>query len=396
MKKITLLLALIGSIPVFAQSKIQSGYIVTNFNKKVNVEINYSDWAKNPNTIEVIENGQTKKYSPKDIKEFGLDNGIKYVSYNGKIDLSGQNYNNLSEIREPEWGDISTFLKTTVDGSTKLYVYDNNNTVTYYFSKDDYDIKPLIYKIYKGDLSSTMKNEQFKNQLRVNAYCGNANLNRINYTKKDLEKYFIDYNNCASQQNIQIESNSLTKSVIEFGVQAGIRSEKNYVNFPAYVVDHEFNGTSPTFGVNAEYQFPFLKNKYALALEANYFHFKRQEIQASQRFGLAVERKIVEIPIGIKYYIKNDNLHKVFIDAFYNAKIDLSDSNYAEVVYSESAKAEINNISSFSLGAGYQWKNLGIKGRYNLNSNFEVGTYMKGHTSSFSLNIFYKFAKIEF
>ncbi|RLZ11394.1 porin family protein [Faecalibacter macacae] len=395
MNKITLLLSLI-SLPLLAQTKLEKGYIIDLNNQTIPVEIYYQDWAKNPNEIEAKINGELKKYTPKTIKEFGLENGINYVSYNGKIDNSSQFYNRISETKQPEWVETSTFLKTTVNGPSKLYVHDNNTTITYFFSKEDGEIKPLIYKIYKETQTTTSKNEQFKNQLRSNVYCGDVNVNKVNYTKNSLEKYFIDYNSCITNGAFKHNKDVSTKNIIEFGVQAGIRSEKNYVHYTSYDVENKFNGTSPTFGVNAEYQLPFLKNKYAIALEANYFHFKRQDVQASPRFGLAIERKIIEIPIGIKYYIKNDNEHKVFLDAFYNAKINLSDANYTEVVYSESAKTEIANMSSFSIGAGYQWKNLGLKARYNLKSSFDVGTYMSGDTSSFSLNLFYKFARIEF
>jgi len=221
-------------------------------------------------------------------------------------------------------------------------------------------------------------------------------VNKVNYTKNSLEKYFIDYNTCITNGDFQHNQEVNTKNVIEFGIQTGIRVEKNNVQYDAFDISNSFNATSPTFGINAEYQLPFLKNKYAIALEANYFHFKRQDVQASPRFGLAIERKIIEIPIGVKYYIKNDNEHKVFLDAFYNAKIDLSDSNYTEVVYSESFKDQIDNISSFSIGLGYQWRNLGLKARYNLKSKIDVGNYMSGDTSSFSLNLFYKFAKLKY
>ncbi|QTV05129.1 PorT family protein [Faecalibacter bovis] len=394
-KKFYLLLTLV-TFPLAAQNKYEKGYIIDLNNKTIPVEISYQDWARNPNEIEVKHNGEIKKYTPKTIKEFGLDNGINYVSYNGNIDKSSQFYNRISEIKQPEWVEISTFLKTTVNGPSKLYVHDNNTTITYFFSKEDGDIKPLIYKIYRDNQTTTKKNEQFKNQLRSNVYCGDVNLNKVNYSKNSLEKYFIDYNSCITNGEFQHRQDVITKNKIEFGIQAGIRSEKNYVNYPVYEASHNFSAVSPTFGINAEYQFPFLQNRYALAMEANYFHFKRQDVQANSRFGLAVERKIIEIPLGLQYYVMNDTDHKLFVGAFYNIKLDLANSNYTEVVYSESSKTDIDNISSFSLGAGYQWKNIGVKARYNINSKFDVGEYMKGETSSISLNLFYKFKKLEF
>ena len=396
MKLKLLSLFVLSTISLSAQSKYEAGYVVKLSGEKVNAMILYQDWAKNPNNVEVKMGEEKFVHSPKDIKGFGLDNGVYYESYNGKIDQSSQFYNRLSEDKNPEWVETSIFLKQLVDGPVRLFTHDNNVAVTYYFKKDQEEIKPLIYKTYKTSTGHSATNEQFKNQLRANVYCGEQDVKKIKYKTSDLENYFVSYNQCVSQTDYVYNSTERTKNKIEFGIQAGIRSEKNFVNYPVYEASHSFSATSPTFGINAEYQFPFLQNRYALAIEANYFHFKRQDVQANPRFGLAVERKFIEIPLGLQYYVMNDTDHKLFLGAFYNIKIDLANSNYTEVVYSESSKTDIDNISSFSLGAGYQWKNLGVKARYNMNSKFDVGQYMKGETSSFSLNLFYKFTKLEF
>lgn len=395
--KLTLLsLSLLAGITANAQSNYEEGYVIQLNGDKVEAMIRYQDWAKNPNVIEFKINGEKNVKTPKEIKGFGLNNGVYYISYNGKVDQSSQFYNRLSEDKQPEWVETSTFLKRLVEGPASLFVYDNNTAVTYYYNLNDGEISPLIYKMYKTDMGNSAYNEQYKNQLRANVYCGGQEINKVKYKYSDLENYFETYNECVSGADYVRYSTEKTKSIVEFGIQAGIRSEKNNVDYPVYNAAHTFSATSPTFGINAEYQFPFLKNRYALAVEANYFHFKRQDIQANPRFGLAIERKIVEIPLGLNYYIMKEAQYKLFVGAFYNFKIDLSDSNYTEVVYSESNKSNINNISSFSLGAGYQWKNLGIKARYNLNSKFDVSEYMKGNTSSFSLNLFYKFKTISF
>lgn len=393
--KLTTLL-LLSSTTLFAQSNYEDGFIINLNDSKIPLQVKFEDWSSNPNKIEVIQDGEKKQYSPKEIKGFGTNNGQLYLSYNGKIDVSSQFYNQLTESREPIWKEESTFLKTIVKGNTNLLMHDNNNIVTFYYQSSNNNIQPLIYKIY-NDKVSVKKNEQFKNQLRANVHCGTTNWNKLKYSKSDLENYFIKYNTCVSgDEGTSAKTVNNTKSVIEFGVQVGIRNENNKIAFPFLDIEHEFKGTSPTVGVNAEYQFPFLKNRYALAIEANYFHFKRQEVEVNPRFGMGMERKIIEVPVGIKYYIKNNDEHKVFIDAYYNAKINLSSANYAEALYSESFKQELSNISSFSFGLGYQWKNLGIKGRYNFNSSFDVGKYMLGETSSVSLNVFYKFSRLTF
>lgn len=396
MKLKLLSLLFLTAIFASAQSKYEDGYIINLNGEKVDVSIQYQDWAKNPNVIEFKINDEKFVKTPKEIKAFGLYNGVYYESYNGKIDQSSQFYNRLSEDKQPEWAESSTFLKRLVDGPANLFVHDNNTAVTYYYKINQGEINPLIYKTYKTDSGNSAYNEQFKNQLRANVFCGNLEINKVKYKSTDLENYFESYNECVSGSDYVRHSIEKTKSKIEFGIQAGIRSETNDVDYPAYDASHSFSSTSPTFGVNAEYQFPFLKNRYALAVEANYFHFKRQDVQANPRFGLAIERKIIEIPVGLQYYIMKDADHKLFVGAFYNIKLDLANSNYTEVVYSESNKTDIDNISSFSLGAGYQWKNLGIKVRYNLNSKFDVGEYMKGETSSVSLNLFYKFKTFQF
>lgn len=384
------------AVTTFAQSRLEPGYFINLSGQKEPAIIQYQDWARNPSVVEVKIGEEKLKFTPKQIKGFGLDNGIFYESYNGKVDQSSQFYTHLSEDKEPEWVETSTFLKRLVDGPAALYVYDNNTAVTYYYKKEADDIKPLIYKTYKSSTGSTAYNEQFKNQLRANFYCGDQNIKQLKYRTNSLEDYFIQYNQCISDGEFTYVPTVNTKNKVSFGVQLGLRSEQNQVTYPAYQAEHEFSAVSPTIGLNAEYQFPFLKNRYALAIEANYFHFKRQDVQATPRFGLAIERKIIEIPLGLQYYLMNDQEHKIFVGAFYNFKIDLSSSNYTEVVYSESNKTAIDNISSFSIGAGYQWKNLGLKGRYNIKSSFDVGNYINGETSSVSFNLFYKFKTFQF
>ncbi|MDO9257289.1 MAG: hypothetical protein Q7U54_17350, partial [Bacteroidales bacterium] len=197
----TTLIALFLSIAsvVSAQIKFENGYIINNENQRIECLIKNMDWKFNPVHLEYKKtaNGIAEKGTLSSIKEFGITGFSRYVRADVKIDISPADLINLSHERDPVWSQERMFLKVLVEGKAKLYYYEKEKLIRFFYSVSDTSINQLIYKQYYVGNDQIAENFKFREQLWNNVRCSNAGLNSVEnlrYTRSELERYVKKYN----------------------------------------------------------------------------------------------------------------------------------------------------------------------------------------------------------
>ncbi|PTT34915.1 hypothetical protein DBR28_12995, partial [Chryseobacterium sp. HMWF028] len=86
---------------ICAQVKFEKGYIINSNDVKKEVLIKNQGWVSTPDNFvyKTDENSAENTGTPTSIKEFGIYNEVKFISYNGDIDYSSDNLDDLSNSK---------------------------------------------------------------------------------------------------------------------------------------------------------------------------------------------------------------------------------------------------------------------------------------------------------
>src|SRR5690606_8606426 len=173
-----------------SQISFEKGYYIDNNNNRVNCIIKNSDWKNNPTEFEykLTENSGPETATIKTVKEFGIDNSLKYIRSTVKIDRSSKSLMNLSSDKDPFFQEEELFLKGLVDSKASLYQYEQGNLKRYFFNMEGSTIEQLIFKKYKTPEKKVAENNKFRQQLWVALKCPNFKMGAIEnleYNKKD-------------------------------------------------------------------------------------------------------------------------------------------------------------------------------------------------------------------
>lgn len=382
MKKSFPFLMLFISIFSFSQIHFEKGYFITNSGEKTECLIRNNDWKNNPLFFDykADENADVKKAYIKDVQLFEIYNQAKYVRANAKIDTSSNNLNDLSKTKDPEFTEQQVFLKELIDGDMHLYKYSDGNLLRFFYQTENGDYEPLIYKVYEKkdekELPKLSYNEEYKKQLEKIMDCSavtTSDLQKLKYSEKYLSELFIKYNKCSDSSyedktvktkkdkfNLYIRPR-INSASADMTYNSSISSEKNYDM-----------GNKMTFGIGleAEYVFPFNRNKWAIIAEPNYQYFKSENtFDADYISGGKINAKIdyssIDIPVGIRHYMFLDNKSKLFINVQYvlnfvmNSKIELTRTDGSDY-----NSLKIRTKPNVAFGFGYNYNNkYGVEAR---------------------------------
>ncbi|UZT97520.1 outer membrane beta-barrel protein [Chryseobacterium fluminis] len=375
MKKLTLLTGLISAALFNAQIKFEKGYLIHNSGERTEVFIKNLDWKNNPTEFEykTDESGAIQKENIKNVQEFGMDHGDKYIRKTVMIDKSSDELRQMSETRDPEFVEETLFLKYLVEGKADLLYYENSNIRKFFFSKDDSDVKQLLYKPYYINESQISYNEEYKNQLTA-LTCGieKKELQRVRYQQNDLSKLFMNYNNCSGGQSTDHTQSAEKKDLFNLTIRPGISSSSLKTVYSSYSASDETKfGNKTTFraGVELEFVLPFNKNKWSLFVEPTYNYYQ-SEIETTmypgtyfeQKSKRSVDYKSIEVPFGIRHYFFLNDQSKIFVNAAY-----LVDFGFKSNLKYDYLDLEVNSGNNLILGAGYKYNDrFGVE--------FRIGT----------------------
>ncbi|MFZ4930035.1 outer membrane beta-barrel protein [Chryseobacterium sp. Mn2064] len=391
----------------YAQVKFEKGYIIDQNDIKKEVLIKNKGWVSNPDNIiyKTDENSAEDKGTPSTIKEFGIYNDSKYVTYNGNIDYSSDDISNFSNTKEPKFVKSSVFLKELVAGNKNLYTYKGHIT-RYFYSESDSVIHPLIYKKYffNGNSSQVATNEQYLDQLKTIFADNNsaqALVNRTQYTASSLTKIFKTYNGESSDGSTD-QSFTESKKKVKFNLSirpginfyAPLELKESYRN-PGFPSKSNFR-----IGVEAELVLPFNKNKWSVILEPTYAQYtnKKTTIRTDDNlYNMTMDSySFINIPLGIRYSMFLNEKSRIFVNVATNvlnvrtsssASIDV---DYDNVVFDKIALASTQAFRGTSFGAGFNYNNkFSVEARLSSSTNILYKDLPNADLKSFSLILGY-------
>jgi len=389
-KSLFFVLLVFFSVNSFSQISFEKGYFIDNSNKKTECLIKNMDWKINPTEIDykLTENDESKTIYIKNIKEFSVNNQSKYIRATVDIDRSSENLDQLNFDRNPVFNKEQLLLKVLVEGKANLYGYNDESLQRYFYSKEDKEIKQLVYKIYFNEYKYVINNVTYQQQLLNNLTCGNITLKdikKVDYKKNDLVSFFVLYNNCVGGEQINFEE-KVKRKVFQLTVRPGM-------NFSSLAIKAETPTSRDTdfdqeisfrFGIETEFILPFNKNKWSVILEPTYQYYK-SEADRILHLGtdfekteyVRVEYNSIEIPFGFRYYMFLNDDSKLFVNASYI--IDISGSDVID--YESGLDLDITSRNNLGLGFGYKFKN-----RYSLEFRYHTTRELLGNYVFWSSN----------
>ena len=378
-KNVALILIILAfSLKGYSQIIFEKGYFINNSNQKIECLIKNNDWKNNPETFEykLSENSEPAIADVKSAKEFGIYSISKYIRSNVKIDKSKENLDDLSYDKEPTYVEEVLFLKVLVEGKSNLYYYVNGNLQRFYYNTDSSAIEPLVYKKYLVSENVVEENNQFKRQLWADLKCPTIGINKVenlHYKKNSILNFFMEYNKC-SNSNFTRYDGKVKKDLVNLTLRAHLNNSSAYIRNTAYTRNStaDFGSKSTLgFGIEAEYIFPFNKNKWSIFVEPTYQNFKAEIITddffvATKKLISNINYSSIEVPLGIRHYLFLNKNSKLFINASYvfdfNLKSSIEIRRDDNTYYNSLLVSTLNNTS---FGIGYKFKDkYSIETRY--------------------------------
>jgi len=335
MMKIKLLIffTTIFTFNCYSQISFENGYFIDNNNQKINCLIKNLDWEKNPTEFKykLSESSELNEKTIKSVKEFGIDNTLKYVRSIVKMDRSSNDVNELDNERRPTFLEEELFLKVLVEGKSTLYSYVDNRLIRYFYSIEKSNIEQLVFKRYMTPEYNVGTNNRFRNQLWKDLKCADIKINRIEkleYRKSDLVNFFVAYNNCNNQKSINFEEKE-KKDLFNLT----IRPRLNMSSFESSFSNATFKKSLDfAFGIEAEFILPFNNNKWSFIIEPIYTSFT---IENQTNGGLQdeIEYSTLECNAGVRHYFFLNDKSKIFINASFIYDLRINEATNLTTIY---------------------------------------------------------------
>lgn len=402
MRKELLLLALFTILCAESYSQIifEKGYFINESGQKIECLIKNIDWKNNPTEFEykLFQNDTVQKATIQTVKEFGINNISKYIRTNTKIDRSSEQIDHMSSDRNPNFQEELLFLKVLIEGQASLFLYIDGNLTRFFYKKNDSEINQLVYKRYLVNYKIS-KNEYFKQQLFSELKCEGIGLNEIEtlrYSKKDLEKLFIKYHECANSNFTNFEPKQ-KKDLFNLNIRPGI-------NYSSLKIQNSVTNSRDTdfgkrfgirFGIETEFILPFNKNKWGIIVEPTYQYYKSEQHKETSNVlgGMLVSKvdyKSIELPIGVRHYFYFNDKSKLFTNISY--VFDFPNNSSIKFLRNDESmltELEIKSRINLALGVGYKYKDkYSLEIRYNANREI-LSDYLFWNSNYNSLNIIF-------
>ncbi|MGM0634909.1 MAG: tRNA modification GTPase [Bacteroidota bacterium] len=387
-KQLFFLLFTIISFNFYAQDDFEKGYFIDNNNQRVDCLIEKTESLNTPTKFKfkLSENADVETANITSVKEFGVGDYLKYIRVITKIDRSSENLEKLSNQRAPEFEEEELFLKVLVEGKANLYEYTDNNLRRFFYKKGDAELEQLVFKSFRVNQGTVSKNNRYRQQLLNELKCPKFTFNRVervDYKKKNLIKYFTDYSECNDVEYVIYKPEPI-KFQFNLSIRPRVRSTSVAVYHHASSFrDFDF-GSKLGFGigVEAEIILPFKKkdNKWAVIVEPTYYSkFEGEQTKddidlfSIDELRAEVMYSSVEIPIGVRRYFHLSEHSKIFANFSYALDIHL-DSSF-EITKDDGdldRKFESrSSVDNFALGLGYKYNDkFSLEFRYHTNKDF--------------------------
>lgn len=377
--------------------KFQQGYYIDREGNRKEIQLEDKKWITWPNdALTILENGRKKQIPMNQIREFGIDGEMKFITADVKIDRSSDRLSELGFDPEPNFVEERVLLKAIVEGDLSLYLFLDNNIKKFFYQREDAELKQLIFKRYKevvGPRVIVNENVAFRKQLEKIATCGSRNYDKINYELEPLKNFILDQNDCANAQ-VDFVSSREVKSRVELNVGAGVMY--SLIQVERAFNDFNVNVLSPTAVVELEYVIPTIRHEVGIKLNAFYNSFEVQdEINFPYSTGpreISVSHSEIFVGPSVEYRYFLNNSSAISGGFGYYFPLLLEESTYTETV-SRLEKAEKNAtpFPGIFFSYGYNRIHLKLQGFVGTNlleedvNNFSVNLQRASLTLGYSL-----------
>ena len=363
-KRILFLLITILSLNCYSQISFEKGYYINDSNQKINCLIRNIDWENNPIEFEYKISEQAKKetLTIESVKEFGIDNVLKYIRFDVNIDRSSNKQNLLSNDKNPIFETEKLFLKVLIQGEASLFKYKDKSLTRYFYQTSHLDINQLIFKEYKTPENKIGTNNEFRRQLYNNIKCIDIsmnNLKQIDYDKNSLLNIFTKYNSCKNSAFVNFEE-KVKSDLFKLNIRPGLNSSSFFINNAISSRSKDY-GNELAFRIGLEFEFimGFNKNKWAVIIEPTYQYFKAEDNDITNLSNTNVDYKSLELPIGVRHYLFLNNNSKIFINGSFI---------YDFVLNSKVRNLDASSSLNLAMGVGYNYnQKYSVEFRYHTN-----------------------------
>jgi hypothetical protein len=345
----TLMLICLLPSCLVGQVVFEIGYFFDNNGEKTDCLIRNVEWKNSPTKIEykLNDTSATENAGIEDIKEFKVSN-YKYRRTIVDIDQSVRTINGLDDKKEPVFKKDTVFLRIIVEGSATLFFHGTKEL--YFFNVEGSPVKQLIHKEYIVE-NKVLTNNKYKSQLFDHLKCEGITqgyVKKLNYNLADLTQVFVKYNKCKDAEYTRYNFHT-KRDAFNLYLLAGARISsfklRNSMN-KSQNIDYP-DKTNFNFGVEAEYVFPFNKNKWALVFRPFYQSYYAEESRPN--YNNTVDYQSIELATGIKYSMFLSTTSKIF---FYASPVlvDLP-------IKSTIGSLNVSYSNNFDFGLGYNYNN---------------------------------------
>jgi len=304
-----------------AQINFESGYFINENGSKTDCFIKNIDWKYNPTQFQykLTLNGSINEAGLETVKEFGINDGAKYLRATVNISQSSNKLGQLSEQFNPTFKKRELFLKVLIEGDANLYLYEEDEIRSFFFSVDNSPIEQLVYRKIvlskerkreiqaENTLDIIKENNQYKQQLLLALNCNSiksAQLENLKYKQSYLVSLFVQYNKCKNIDYKKYIKKRKLKEAINISVKPGIgyhqySSSGFNISTSSGNDDLVFdNKTGFRIGIEISYVMPFNKNKWEIFAEPAFQYYK-SEVSSNNMTETLYDRSI-DIPFGIR------------------------------------------------------------------------------------------------
>lgn len=398
MNKISVIFVLLFSIKCFSQNSFYEGYFIDNTNQKINCFIKSFDKSKSPLkfSYKLSVDDEVKETTIKSVKEFGIDNDLKFIRSDVEIDRSSSIIRKLSVYRNPNFNEETVFLRVLVEGEVNLYQYTDVNLIRFFYKTENSILQQLVFKNYKTSENKIAENNYFRQQILNSLKCDNiskSRIQRLNYKKNDLVRLFKDYSKCKQKDLIYTEIKH-KRDFFNLSLRPRLNISSLDVENSAFssedVIEFD-NKVGFGFGVEAEFIIPINKDKWSILIEPTFQSFKSEKTinNVSVIFGGEITSRIdytsIEIPVSLRHYFLLNKDSKVFIDA--SVVFDISSKSSYEYKRSDTNDffpLGISSSENIAFGVGYKYQ------KYNLQMRYQFGRELLEEEESFIWSSNYK------
>jgi len=194
----------------FSNGNLLPGYFIEKGGDSVRCQIDYADWGRNPEAVNVIVDNVQKTLKPTDIRGFGVTGYCDYISAGISYHLGPVSGNNIPQQYLNRTETKTAFLKLLVAGPYSLYEFISPERVYYFISENGGQPLELVYQIKQADMLIS-EDAEYRSELAQYLTKENlweqesADLGRLGYSKSGFMKMVIRLNEAHTGKKAQPE-----------------------------------------------------------------------------------------------------------------------------------------------------------------------------------------------